>query len=74
MIYFSVSDLYQHIVKGCDSMREVVEKEEVEAEVEEKEELEQTQLKHPTLLNPITITINHHSTIQLTHYHLNKQN
>jgi hypothetical protein len=24
MIYFSVSDLYQYIVKGCDSMREVI--------------------------------------------------
>jgi hypothetical protein len=24
MIYFGVSDLYQHIVKGCDSVREVI--------------------------------------------------
>jgi hypothetical protein len=24
MIYFGVSDLYQHIVKGYDSMREVI--------------------------------------------------
>jgi hypothetical protein len=36
---------------------------------------EQTQLKHPTLLNP---NHNHHqpqlNTIQLTHHHLNKQN
>jgi type II secretory pathway component PulJ len=35
--------------------------------------VEQTQLKHPTLLNP---NYNHHqpplNTIQLTHYHLNK--
>jgi gag-polypeptide of LTR copia-type len=24
MIYFGVSDLYQHIVKGCDSVRKVI--------------------------------------------------
>jgi hypothetical protein len=24
MIYFGMSDLYQHIVKGCDSVREVI--------------------------------------------------
>jgi gag-polypeptide of LTR copia-type len=24
MIYFGVSDLYQYIVKGCDSVREVI--------------------------------------------------
>jgi hypothetical protein len=24
MIYFSMSDLYQHIVKRCDSIREVI--------------------------------------------------
>jgi hypothetical protein len=24
MIYFSMSDLYQYIVKGCDSVREVI--------------------------------------------------
>jgi hypothetical protein len=26
MIYFSMSDLYQHIVKRCDSVREVINK------------------------------------------------
>jgi 16S rRNA U1498 N3-methylase RsmE len=31
-------------------------------EVEEKEKLEQTQLKHPTLLNPNHNHTNHHST------------
>jgi hypothetical protein len=59
-------------------LREVVEKEKVEAEVkevEEEEELEQTQPKHLTLLNP---NHNYHqpllNTIQLPHHHLNKQN